>query len=93
MSGALKEAGNQLAHFFVTGGFALIPLAFADSSISVFFAFSWAGLWIGIIREDAQHRDSEGWGWITEGTWTGRYLDIASHLAIGVTCGAVAAWG
>lgn len=66
-----KEIGDQVLHVLISlVGLSL--LAFTQS----LWAFTWAGFWFALTREDAQHRPDEGWSWPLNG-WL-RWVDIAT---------------
>ncbi len=77
---ATKEIIDQAAHLALGAALALPVAWHAPPYLTVL-----VGLLCGVLREDAQHRPHEGWGWMTQGS--GRWLDIAmfgiGSLAIG----------
>jgi len=64
-----KEAIDQTAHLAM-GALLALPVAV----YAPFWACALSGLVCAIYREDAQHRPSEGWGWVLRGKT--RWLDI-----------------
>jgi hypothetical protein len=63
-----KELRDQNAHWAVTA--AILAIA-----VFVPWGCTPAALLIAIYREDAQHRPTEGWGWILN--WGTRHMDLA----------------
>jgi hypothetical protein len=75
-----KEIGSQVAHVLV-GAAILLPVAARPD---------WPPMWAlsafltALVREDAQHRPSEGWRWPLEGTYR-RWLDMGCWGILGGT--------
>ena len=82
----MSEVVDQSAHWgigFVV--FGLVALSEAQGgAISLILGYGSSGLLFGLVREDADHRKSEGWHWPLEGTYR-RWMDVG-FIGLGGLC-------